>query len=511
MLFHYKKQSYSLLSALWLLSVAVSMNSCKKLVDVGEPVNTITTEQVFTSDAHANSAIAALYSQLMTNNGSMVFSNGDLTIYAGLSSDELVNSSGTNNTMDYQFFTNTLYAYNTVVYGNLWQPAYKVIYGANDAIAGIAASTASALDDSTRTELTGEAKFIRAFCYFYLTGLFGDVPMPLVTDFNQTALMSRTPQADVYKQIVQDLKDAQSTLPADYSVGLGERIRANKWAATALLARVYLYQQDWADAETQADSVIGNSQFGLTASLGNVFLMNSTETILQWKPNNTVSPYNATWEGTKFIPPFRWSTFDPITQATLLAFPSFYALDASQLIPAYYLSTPYMTAFEPGDKRKKIWTDSVATPSAAPYNGVPYFFPVKYTVNPGLSGGAVTQYYMVLRLAEQYLIRAEARAQQGTNLSGAASDLNMLRSRAGLAGTTAATQADLLTAVAHERQVELFAEWGHRWLDLKRTGQANTVLGALASKQPWSGNALLYPIPASDIISDPNLIQNPGY
>jgi hypothetical protein len=484
------------------------LGSCKKLVDVGKPVSTITTDDAFSTNAKANSTMAGVYSQMMNNSGSFVFSNGGLTIYAGLSADELANLAGTASPEDYQFYTNTLLATTFTPGSLIWQPAYKNIYNANAIIAGIAASTATALSDSVRKELTGEAKFIRAFCYFYLANLYGDVPMPLVTDFNQTSLMKRTPQAEVYNQIIQDLSDAQNALPSDYSVSGGERVRVNKWAATALLARVYLYQQRWAEAETAASAVIANSQYSLVTSLTGVFTKNSTEAIWQLQQNNAYSPYNATWEGTKFIPTFRWSSQTPANQA---AFSAVFGLYISFLVPAYYLRPGFASNFEPGDKRKTLWTDSTPSPAAAPYNGIVYYYPVKYTLQLGSTGGAITQYYMVLRLAEQYLIRAEARAQQGTNLSGAAADLNVLRTRAGLTNTTAVTKTDLLTAVAHERQVELFAEWGHRWLDLKRTGKASTVLGAISTKQPWSDNQLLYPIPSLDITNDPNLVQNNGY
>jgi len=487
---------------------ALGLAGCKKLVDVGKPVSTITTEDAFSSNAKANSTLAGIYSQMMNNSGSMYFSNGGLTIYAGLSADELANLSGTTITEDYQFYTNTLLATTAMPGSLIWQPAYRNIYNANAAIAGIAASTATALSDSARKVLTGEAKFLRAFCYFYLTNLFGDVPMPLVTDFNQTSLLKRSPQADVYKQIVQDLTDAQSLLPSDYSVSGGERVRVNKWAATALLARVYLYEQRWTDAEAQASAVIANSQYSLTPSPTNTFDKNSTEAIWQLQQNNTYKPYNATWEGTKFIPLFRWSAQSAANKA---AFTASFGAFISYLVPAYYLRPGFANNFEPGDKRKTLWTDSTPGPAVAPFNGAVYYYPVKYTLQTGATGGAVSQYYMVLRLAEQYLIRAEARAQQGTNLSGAAADLNTLRSRAGLANTTAATKTDLLIAVMHERQTELFAEWGHRWLDLKRTGQATAVLGAIPAKQPWSNNQLLYPVPTLEITNDPNLVQNPGY
>jgi len=126
----------------------------------------------------------------------------------------------------------------------------------------------------------------------------------------------------------------------------------------------------------------------------------------------------------------------------------------------------------------------------------------------------MTEYTMVLRLAEQYLIRAEARAQQN-NLSAAQSDLNVIRTRAALSPTTANTQSTLLTAILHERQVELFSEWGHRWFDIKRTGNVDAVMGnggACAAKGGvWNTNWQLYPIIQLQLQLNPALVQNSGY
>lgn len=112
-------------------------------------------------------------------------------------------------------------------------------------------------------------------------------------------------------------------------------------------------------------------------------------------------------------------------------------------------------------------------------------------------------------MEEQYLIRAEARAYQ-VNISGAQEDLNIIRNRAGLSDTSATTQQDLLSAILQERRLELFTEIGHRWFDLKRTGQAGTVLAPL--KPAWQERNLLLPIPETELILNPNLQpQNPGY
>ena len=114
----------------------------------------------------------------------------------------------------------------------------------------------------------------------------------------------------------------------------------------------------------------------------------------------------------------------------------------------------------------------------------------------------------MFRLAEQYLIRSEARAQQN-NLSGAASDLNTIRARAGLGVTPAATQADLLLAIEKERWVELFTEMSDRWFNLKRTGRIDAVLSL--TKPQWQSFQALYPIPTTEITANPKLLQNPGY
>jgi hypothetical protein len=118
---------------------------------------------------------------------------------------------------------------------------------------------------------------------------------------------------------------------------------------------------------------------------------------------------------------------------------------------------------------------------------------------------------MVLRLAEQYLVRAEARLKQNklTGNNSAASDLNAIRHRAGLLNSTAITSEALMAEVLEQRKLELFSEWGHRWLDLKRTGNATNVLGPV--KASWQPTDTLYPIPKYELINNHNLTQNEGY
>jgi len=391
-----------------------------------------------------------------------------VSLLAGLSADEFTNYSATfDQTV---FFTNSLDPNNSILSSSLWQTPYQYIYYANAALEGLASS--QSISDSMKKELQGEAKFIRAFCHFYLTNLFGDIPLVLSTDYRVNGNISRISQAQVYPQIIADLQDAQNLLAADFSFSNGERTRPNKWAATALLARVYIYSNDWTKAEEQSSAVINNTSFGLVTDLNNVFKKNSTEAIWQLMP---VVPGNNTNEGSAFI---------------LTATPNNVAI-----------STQLLAAFDSNDNRKKSWINSITVGPKT------FYYPFKYKVQA--TGLPVTEYSMVLRLAEQYLIRAEARAQQN-NITGAQSDLNTIRNRAGLPNTPASTKLAIQDAILRERQLELFSEWGHRWLDLKRTNNADAVLGPVKTPY-WQPADILYPIPQTEINNNPKLTQNTGY
>jgi hypothetical protein len=297
-------------------------------------------------------------------------------------------------------------------------------------------------------------------------------------------LLPRSSKSAVYQQIVMDLNDAQKSLSTDYIGADGqsitsEKVRPNRWTATALLARVYLYTEKWDSAKSTADAIINSGIYSLD-SLNDVFLMNSSEAIWQLQP---VSGFWNTEDAHVFILPGSGpdNFFYPI-----------------------YLSSNLLDSFEPADERRINWVDSVTA------NGTTYYYPYKY--KSATSGDPITEYLMVFRLAEQYLIRAEANARLN-DLTGAANDLDIIRSRAGLGGTTATNLTDLISAIGHERQIELFTEWGHRWLDLKREGTVNSVM-AVATPQKggsWNSNWQLYPLPVNDVKTDPNLTQNPGY
>ena len=184
-------------------------------------------------------------------------------------------------------------------------------------------------------------------------------------------------------------------------------------------------------------------------------------------------------------------------------------------MPAQYLAPELLNSFETNDLRKQAWVDSTDN-TAWGIGGGWFKYPAKYKVGGGnyVIGGAATEYHMALRLAEQYLIRAEAAAKGAAGGDGAAiADLNVIRHRAGLPDLpNTLTKEEVWKAIAHERQDELFSEWGHRWLDLIRMGLAHDTLSGIQRKQPWTGDfQFLFPIPQAEIKADHNLLQNPGY
>jgi starch-binding outer membrane protein, SusD/RagB family len=440
--------------------------SCKKFVEIPPPLNQIVNPIPFKDDATATATVIGIYSEMMRAPNQ--FSDNLTTLYAGMAADELYYYSPSPRD---EFVKNEITQAN---HENLktffWAPAYKFIYSANLCVEQL--NQSSSLTPQLKNTLIGESKFIRAYCYFYLVNLFGDVPLITTSDYRINSTLGRTSKNKVYEQIINDLMDALNLLDVSYPTD--GRVRPNKWAAAAMLARVYLYNDDWIDAEAEATAVISSGIYTLEPDLNNVFLKDSREAIWQLMP---VNPQFNTYEGNAILQP------------------------NNTLAPTYLITNSLLESFETGDRRRTAWVDSSTYQSQVEY------FPYKYKVYG--NSAPLTEYYMVLRLAEQYLVRAEARAHQD-NFEGALQDINEIRTRAGLADITGNSQQSILAAIEQERRIELFAEWGHRWNDLKRTGRINTVLGAL-KPGTWQAKDTLWPIPQSEINLNRSLTQNPGY
>lgn len=485
---------------MFLLSITALLliqTGCKKFVDVGLPSDQLVTASVFDNDALATGAVVNMYARMQTENSNV--GSYYIARFTGLLSDEL--AYGSTNTDLLSWYTNNLVATDNSFVPQFWSLAYSYIYQCNAILEALPGSVNT--HDWVRQQLSGEARFVRAFWYFYLVNFFGDVPLATSTNYTVNTALARAPKDQVYGQILLDLQQAENLLSDGYVNGgdtipvapaaPADRIRPTKWAARALQARVYLYLGKYDSAEAKATQVIGNTgQYGLLSDLSTVFLKNSREAIWQLAVPTPSSATINTVDGNQFI-----LTFFPLSYLTSLGL-------------------PLLNSFESGDNRKAQWIRPYTTTSAPITT---YYYPYKYRVGTPATG-VVTEYTMVLRLAEQYLIRAEARAQQN-KLQGAIDDVNYIRLQHGGLTTPLplpGSQPAALATILHERQVELFTEWGNRWFDLIRTGTINSVMGAPGNVCQtkggiWNpdGHQLLVPIPQSDLSRNPNLTQNPGY
>lgn len=470
----------------------ISISSCKKLVSVDPPITSITGQTVFNSDGTSIAVLTAVYANLSGNSASFASGLNSISFLAGLSADELTLEKGVTN-VNLFYYTNALSGTNVEFNGlDLWSHIYQVIYSANAAIQGL--TNNNNLTPAVQQQLMGEALFVRALCYSYLVNLYGDVPMITGTEYVENSLRARTPSAQVWQQIIADLKAASGLLSVNYLDATllsttSEKVRPTKWASDALLSRAYLYTGDYANAKAIADSILDNTSLFSLDALNNVFLLNSNEAIWQLQPVTSSGTTNT-------------------QDAKIFVLPASGPNTGTQRV---YLSQYLLNSFETGDQRRINWVDSVIA------NGVTYYYAYKYkTIG---SGSPVNEYVMALRLGEQFLIRAEAEARgaQG-GITAAITDLNSIRQRAGLpAYGGASDQTSVLNAILHERQVELFTEWGHRWFDLKRTGTINSVMGSPGNVcsgkggNTWNSNWQLYPISIKELQLDPNLVQNNGY
>ena len=476
--------------------ILITSTGCKKYLEIPLPTDKIAGEGAYSSDRSAGATLNNIFGVLSSN----VHFNGPTGIgYAtGLYTDELLNLNS-NNPFNNAFYKNEV----TDGYGGqLWTGFYQQIYSANLAIEGITAATTL----SKKDQWLGEAYFLRALCYFYLTNYYGDVALATSSDFVVNKDLARAPKAQVHQLIIADLIKAQSLLTNEYKDATGAvtdlKGRPNKFTATALLAREYLYTAEWTNAEIQANNIISTGIYQLlpAAAIDKVFLAASTETIFNLVSRNFNQDYVAYNNNMPVTLPYNGLSWNGVAAAM------------NPSLVASFETVISGSGASVDDLRKTFWTRSStmsASTTAPVVPAVTRYFPNKYK-----SSTIGTENIVLFRLAEQYLIRAEARARLN-NLSAAKADLDIIRTRAGLGGTTAASQTDLIDAVMRERRVELFAELGHRFFDLKRTGIIDAVMNIEAPLKGvgavWNTQKQLFPIPVYDISVNHNLVQTPGY
>ena len=450
----------------WLGFLGMLINSCDSFVEVSLPTSQLTSVSVFENYATADAALTDIYAKIR-DKGLLTGTNRGLSNQLGNYTDEIM-PFGTPSNPSLNFYNAALLPENTDI-GTYWNTSYNQIYAANSVIEGAGAS--NALSDQEKKHLKGEALFIRAFLHFYLVNLFGDVPYVTGTDYQKNSSLGRLPASAVYQNIVSDL-ESSIVLLNDVTPASG-RIRPDSYVSRSFLARVYLYNKSYPEAANEASAILNKTDSYVLEPIDKAFLNNSRETI--WQLQSAQTGQN-TQQGSTFI---------------FLSGPP----------PLMALNPLLVNSFAATDLRSSKWIKSVSNGKETWYHA--YKYKEQKITTPS------KEYSIVFRLAEQYLIRAEARAQQG-DLIGAKEDLNKIRHRADLGDSNAVTQAEILSAVLQERRWELFTEYGHRFFDLKRFNQIDVALSGI--KPGWNTTDMLFPLPQSELSSNPNLRpQNQGY
>lgn len=448
-IFEMKKISLSII----MISVFI-LSSCKKYLEI-QPKNYVSDASTIVDEASAQTALNGAY-RALGNNGYY----GETFVELGfLSGGDWVNltTGGSANLVIQNFRPDDSY------FENVWTAIYAAINGANNILAKVPGIQDPNLTAQLKGQILGQAYFIRALSYFDLARSWGGVPIvlgPTTSATGANAKVSRSTLDATWAQVESDLDSAYGLLPTTVQ----SRYVAVQNTAVALRARLHLYKQEWADAEADATTIINSGNYALATPFSSwLYQSTNPEAIFEI----AFSPQNTSGISTQMQVPSRGGNYRYGPGQTLVNL-----LNDSTI----------------GGARSVLVAKQVQAGSTTWYGNL-------YTKN--------TDPVYVLRIAEQYLIRAEARAELGTNLTGALADLNVVRARAGVALATDSSVPGLLLAIENERRVE-FALEPFRWFDLARTGRAETVLNVPAHE-------LFFPIPTTEITLNPNLTQNPGY
>jgi hypothetical protein len=448
---------------IYIFTILLLFTSCKKFLET-QPQLQVDQSQAIINAGSAASSVNGLFNLLASN--SYYGSNFQALSY--LSGGDI---QWTGSQSDPSEITKHLTSSTNGYVQSAWTSIYRTISQANYIIAYVPKVTDPLLTTATRNQYMGEAYFIRALAYFDLARGWGGVQLvltPTTLPSDNTGI-PRSSLADTYAQVLKDLNAAEALVPAGVN-----RNRVTLRTVQALKARFYLYQKQWALAEQFATSVINDNTNYFLVTPYSAFFANSalatSESVFELAYTTSNTNGHSNW----WLPPALGGRREWAPNDAMVAL----------------LNNPTI-----GGNRSALIART-APPGNLWYGKLYYRTPL----------GTDPAY--VIRISELYLIRSEARAQQGnlTGANSAQSDLNAVRARAGVAASTAATLPDILLELEKERQVEFPFE-ADRWFNLVRTDRAQTVL-SLPDKHLY-----LFPIPYNETLVDPQLSgnRNPGY
>lgn len=451
------------ITAIAVLYVLTTLMSCEKMLEVDLPENQMLSETVFQDAQTANSVLSGLYaglweaSPIAGDQSGRILSlyTDDLTYYAVNATNGLPEISN-----------NTLIDTNQFV-SSMWSAAYQKIYVSNSIIEGLESS--SSISAAEKNRMTGEALTIRSLLFFYLQQIYGDIPYPVTTNYQINQSIAKTNSEEVLQRIESDLTEAVELLPDQYRSA--ERIFINKKTAQLILAKVQMQRSKYAEAESTLKAVIQSPLYQFQNDITKVFLKSGTHIIWQLKPKNNG---------------------DPVREATLYYF-------ANVAPSSMSLSPALVSSFQTSDLRKQHWMSAVTVA------GTTWYRAEKYKAR----SANTTENSIVFRLEEAYLLLAESLAKQNKTAE-ALPYINPIRQRAAQPLlTSSVSQNTLLDEILKENRKEFFTEMGHRFIDLKRAGQLNTVQ---TTKPNWKDFHRVWPLPQKELLMNSNMNpQNTGY
>ena len=443
------------------VALTLGLGACDSLLDTSPPDQVDDTKAVQTQ-AGARAALAGAYGALQSG----YYYGGTLTHFGDLYADNAVH---TGTFVVYQEASNKDLRPDSREVQGAWNDIYEAIKRANVLIARVPNITFD--DPVEQDQILGEAHFLRALNYFNLVRMYGGVPLRTtpVTDANEAANITRSTEAEVYAQILQDLSDAEGLI-----TNTGSTNHANVNAVHALRAKVYLTQGNNAGALTEAN-IVQAQGYSLPASYSDNFNgddVETSETIFRLTFTSNLDQNN--------LLGYYWQTYSDGGR---------YEIAPSQSLMNAYdtLGTDARLTWNIKPDPTDGYTESYASSQKWP------------TVNGG-------EDLPILRYADMLLTKAEAFANLG-NVDSAVAYYNPIRTRAGLpahvSGVDVTTAQQALDEIDLQRRLEFFGE-GHRFFDLVRMGRFVPVATPDAFRVLW-------PIPQSEITVAPNITQNPGY
>ena len=484
-----------------LLIGGIFMTGCQKDLEEN-PKTFIAPDDFFANASQCTQAVNGAYSSLYSIYGAVNFWQ-----VTDLGTDLIVTADASN-----LLFNNYTFNSGNTGASGMWSTLFGAVKNANLVINRVSKAD---IDTAMRARLVGETKFLRGLYYFTLSNIFGDVP--LWTDELDAAAvgkLKRSPQADVRAQVIKDLTEAAASLPLKY--GASDIGRATQGAALTLLAKVYLYNKDWANAQSTALRVVQGNQYSLMPNYADVFdiqdrYKNNAESVFEVQfrrdptTNNNVKTHS--------MVTYYMMGIDPNNK-------TYAGVDfGNTTITGFYVMCPTLkldSLFEPNDKRKNVvlgYGYNGQTFNRWPRPNHPWFGPKFWDLQA--TGQASGKDLYVLRYVDVLLMLAEAYNEQG-NPAGSIQYLNMVRERAGLADLPAGpSQDDLRKEIMKERGIEFVGEFQRKW-DLVRWGKLQEAIKSIAYDNPTGAANIkpymdLFPISATDIVINPNLTQNPGY